>query len=108
MKISSTLLSQGILAGIEVVSRLLKWERYPYSKHKETGAQVIKAGKDVAKTLVLSFAAFKDKKITPEEALILSDRVAITKRNLDTALTELIKDLRDYALERTEEEKANG
>ena len=108
MKISSTLLSQGILAGIEVVSHLFKWERYPYSKHKETGAQVIKAGKDTAKTLVLAFEAFKDKKITPEEALLLSDRVAITKRNLDTALTELIKDLREYALERTDEEDSNG
>jgi hypothetical protein len=100
MKINRTLLMQGAIAGIEVAAYLFKW-----NKHTD----VVTAGKDVARTLVVSFDAFKDKSLTPEEELDIADRLAANKRSLDKALTTVIKDLKEHALQRMDdEEDKNG
>jgi len=43
----------------------------------------------------------KDRKLSPEETLELAERLTSNKRSLDKALTTLIKDLKDHAIEKT-------
>jgi hypothetical protein len=45
--------------------------------------------------------ALQDGKLTPEETLELAEQLTATKRSVDKALTTLIKDLKDHAIEQT-------
>ena len=102
MKLPRTVL---IKQGMEIASFLLKKE---LSKYTITVTDVVDAGKDVGMVMLSVNDALKDGKITPEETLELAEQLTTTKKSLDKALTTLIKDLKDHAIEQTKEGKIDG
>ena len=73
------------------------------SKYTISITDVVDAGKDSGLMLIAVMDALRDGKLTPEETLELAEELTDTKRSLDKALTTLIKDLKDYAIEQTQE-----
>jgi hypothetical protein len=62
---------------------------------------VVDAGKDSGMVILSIIDALQDGKLTPEETLELAEQLTATKRSVDKALTTLIKDLKDHAIEQT-------
>jgi len=87
---------------LEVLSFLVRMNLKSY---QETIINVLNAGIDTGMTCLSTIKAFKDLKLTPEEELDLAEKLTNNKRSLDKALTSLIKDLKDHALEKTKGEK---
>ena len=100
MKLNRTLLIKGLSAVLELLGFLMKKE---LSKYTITVTDVVDAGKDSGMTVLAVIDALKDSKLTPEETLELAERLTSSKRSLDKALTTLIKDLKDHAIEQTPE-----
>jgi len=98
MKFNRILLIKGLSAGMELLSFFVKKD---VSKHTIPIIAVVDAGKNAGITVLATIDAFKDRKLSPEEALELSEHLTVNKRTLDNALTYLIRDLRDYAIDQT-------
>lgn len=77
------------------------------SRYTITITDVVDAGKNSGMTVLAVIDAFKDYKLSPEETLELAELLDGNKRSLDKALNTLIKDLKDYAIEKTEEYHLN-
>ena len=105
MKLNRTLLIKGLSAGLELLSFFMKKE---LSKYTITVTDVIDAGKDSGMVVLATIDALKDRKLSPEETLELAEKLTFTKRSLDKALTTLIKDLKDHAIEKTKEGNVNA
>jgi len=89
MKLNRKILIKGITTGMELASFFMKKDMSKYT---------------ISITDVLSVIdALRDGKLSPEETLELAERLTSTKRSLDKAITTLIKDLKDYAIEQTQE-----
>ena len=100
MKLNRKILIKGITTGMELASFFMKKE---LSRYTITVTDVVDAGKDSGMVILSIIDALKDRKLSPEETLELAERLTYTKRSLDKALTTLIKDLKDYAIEQTQE-----
>ncbi len=85
---------------MELLSFLMKKE---LSKYTITVTDVVDAGKDSGMVVLSVIDSLKDRKLSPEETLELAERLTVSKRSLDKALTTLIKDLKDHAIEKTKE-----
>ena len=100
MKLNRTLLIKGLSSVMELLSFLMKKE---LSKYTITVTDVVDAGKDSGMVVLSVIDSLKDRKLSPEETLELAERLTVSKRSLDKALTTLIKDLKDHAIEKTKE-----
>ena len=89
---------------MELLSFLMKKE---LSKYTITVTDVVDAGKDSGMVVLSVIDSLKDRKLSPEETLELAERLTVSKRSLDKALTTLIKDLKDHAIEKTKEGNIN-
>ena len=98
MKLNRKILIKGLSAGLELGSFFMKKE---LSRYTITVTDVVDAGKDSGMVILSIIDALKDRKLSPEETLELAERLTYTKRSLDKALTTLIKDLKDHAIEKT-------
>ena len=104
MKLNRTLLIKVLSAGLELGSFFMKKE---LSKYTITVTDVVDAGKDSGMVILSTIDALQDGKLSPEETLELAEKLTSTKRSLDKALTTLIKDLKDHAIEKTKEGNIN-
>jgi len=100
MKLHRAAFMKGITTGIELASFFLKKDM---SKYTVSVTGIVDAGKDSGMVLLSVIDALKDGKLSPEETLELAEQLTVTKKSLDKALTTLIKDLKDYAIEQTKE-----
>ena len=100
MKLNRKLLLKGLSTGMELASFFMKKDM---SKYTISITDVVDAGKDSGMVMLSVIDALRDGKLTPEETLELAEELTDTKRSLDKALTTLIKDLKDYAIEQTQE-----
>ena len=100
MKLHRAAFMKGITTGIELASFFLKKDM---SKYTVSVTGIVDAGKDSGMVLLSVIDALKDGKLSPEETLELAEQLTATKKSLDKALTTLIKDLKDYAIEQTKE-----
>lgn len=98
MKLNRKLLLKGLSTGMELASFFMKKDM---SKYTISITDVVDAGKDSGMVMLSVIDALRDGKLTPEETLELAEELTDTKRSLDKALTTLIKDLKDYAIEQT-------
>jgi hypothetical protein len=98
MKLNRKILIKGLSAGLELGSFFMKKE---LSKYTITVTDVVDAGKDSGMVILSIIDALQDGKLTPEETLELAEQLTATKRSVDKALTTLIKDLKDHAIEQT-------
>jgi Ni,Fe-hydrogenase maturation factor len=100
MKPHRAAIIKGITTGMEIASFLLKKDM---AKYTISVTDVVDAGKDSGIMLIAVMDALRDGKLSPEETLELAEQLTATKKSLDKALTTLIKDLKDYAVEQTQE-----
>jgi len=105
MKPNRILLIKGLSAVMELLGFFLKKN---LDRYTTTITDVVDAGKDSGKTVLSIIDAMKDRKLSPEETLELAERLTSNKRSLDKALTTLIKDLKDHALEKTKGGNVNA
>jgi len=98
MKLNRKILIKGLSVGMELGSFFMKKE---LSRYTITVTDVVDAGKDSGMVILSIIDALKDRKLSPEETLELAEKLTSTKRSLDKALTTLIKDLKDHAIEKT-------
>jgi len=104
MKLRRPLLIKGLAIGMAILSFFVKRN---LSRYTITITDVVDAGKNSGMTVLAVIDAFKDYKLSPEETLELAELLDGNKRSLDKALNTLIKDLKDYAIEKTEEYHLN-
>ena len=102
MKINKRLVLRLLSAGMEILGYFVKKD---LARYNITITDVIDAGRDSGMTILTVIDSLKDYKLTPEETLELAERLTVNKRSLDNALTTLIKDLQDYAIEKTKEDE---
>ena len=100
MKLNRKILIKGLSAGLELGSFFMKKDM---SKYTISITDVVDAGKDSGMIMLSVIDALRDGKLSPEETLELAEQLTDTKRSLDKALTTLIKDLKDHAIEQTPE-----
>ena len=100
MKLNRKLLLKGLSTGMELASFFMKKDM---SKYTISITDVVDAGKDSGMVMLSVIDALRDGKLSPEETLELAEELTDTKRSLDKALTTLIKDLKDYAIDQTQE-----
>jgi len=98
MKLNRTLLIKALSAIMAFLGFFMKKDLARYTL---TITDVVDAGKDSGMTVLSIIDAMKDRKLSPEETLELAERLTSNKRSLDKALTTLIKDLKDHAIEKT-------
>ena len=100
MKITRAVRVKIISTGMEIMGFVLKKN---IAKYKTTVVNVLEAGTDIGITTVDAINALKDKKLSYAEELDLVDKLSANKKSLDVALDSLIKDLKEHALDKTEQ-----
>ena len=100
MKLTRSVRVKVITTGMEIMGFFLKRN---LSKYQPTVVNVMDAGMDVGITTLDTIQALKDKKLSYEEVLDLSEKLSESKKSLDKALSSLIKDLKDHALDKKEQ-----
>ena len=99
MVVNRTLLNKIIFVGMDVLGFFIVKKNL--TRYKETVTHVMDAGRDTGMIVIAVVDALRDRKLSAEEDLDLADKLTTTKRSLDKALTTLIKDLKDHAIEKT-------
>jgi len=99
MVVNRTLLNKIISVGVDVLGFFIVKKNL--IRYKETATHVMDAGRDTGITVIAVVDALRDHKLRAEEDLDLAEKLSTNKRSLDKALTTLIKDLKDHAIEKT-------